>query len=121
MEFELKRLEPVLITIGGGKYPMRLTNRAAKELQEQWGVKYFELFERLTTDTIILDDVLDFLAVTLKSGGVNVSREMLDEIDIDAGFITHATDCIVALLDRTQRVQSAIDETDEPDEDKKKT
>jgi len=120
MEFELKRLEPVLICIGGGEYPMRLTNKAAKELQELWGVKYFELFQRFTGDGIDLDDMLDFLHITMKSGGVNVTREMLDEIDIDASFIAHATNCIVVLLDRTQKVEGILDDTTEPDGGKKK-
>ncbi|MCL2215767.1 MAG: gene transfer agent family protein [Defluviitaleaceae bacterium] len=120
MQFELKRLEPVFINIGGAEYPMRLTNKAAKELQELWGVKYFKLFERFTGYGIELDDMMDFLHITLKSGGVKVTREDLDEIDIDASIIAHATNCIITLLDRTQKVESVIDETDEPDTGKKK-
>jgi len=113
MEFELKRLEPVLIDIHGKEYPARMPNKAVKELCEMWGVKYFDLFDKLASGAFELNEVFDVLYVTLKSGGVNVTRDMFDDMDHDVNFVAEITPKIVELFDRTQKVESAI--ADEPE------
>ena len=121
MEFELKRQEPVYIAIQGKEYPARLTNRAVKELQELWKLGYFDIFDKFTGGTIEPEEIYDLLFVALKSGGVNIAREVFDDMDHDAYFIADVTPKILELFDRSQRVESVLDETTEPgDEDKKK-
>ena len=111
MELELKRLEPVLITIDGKEYPARMPNRAIKELAEMWGVKYFELFDKLASGSFELDEVFDVLYVTLKAGGVKVEREMFEDMDHDAFFIASVTSQIIELFDRTQKVENVLEDT----------
>ena len=111
MELELRRLEPVLINIHGREYPARMPNRAVKELTEMWGVKYFDLFEKLAGGAFELDEVLDVLYVTLKCGGVTgISREMFDDMDHDIEFVAEITPKITELFDRSQRVESVLED-----------
>jgi len=120
MELELKRLEPVMIAIQGKEYPARMPNRAMKELAEMWQIKYFGLFQKLATDTLELDEIFDVLFVTLKAGGVNVTRDMFEDMDHDAEFINTATLKIIELFDRSQKVESALEENELGNDDKKK-
>ena len=123
MELELKRLEPVYIKIQGKEYPARMPNRAIKELAEMWNVKYFDMFEKLAGGAFELDELMDALYVTLKCGGVTgITRAMFDDMDHDIEFVhVELTPKIVELFDRTQRVESALEENATGDGDKKKT
>jgi len=121
MDFELKRLDPVLIDIHGKEYPARMPNKAVKELCELWKVKYFDLFDKLASGAFELDEVFDVLYVTLKSGGVNIKRDMFDDMDHDINFVAEVTPKIVELFDRTQKVESETeDETEDKTEKKPK-
>jgi len=111
MEFELKRLEPVLIDICGKEYPARMPNKAIKELCEIWQIKYFDLFEKLAGGMFDLDEIFDVLYVILKSGGVNVERDMFgDDMEHDTELIGEIMTKISELFNRTQQVESAIEE-----------
>ena len=125
MELELIRLEPVLITIHGKEYPARMPNRAVKELSEMWGIKYFDLFEKLANGAFELDEIMDVLYVTLKSGGVtNISRDMFEDMDHDINFIAEVTTKITELFDRSQRVENMLEDSNGQginDKKKKKT
>lgn len=113
MEFELKRLEPVMISINGKEYPARMPNRAIKELCEMWGVKYFELFDRLAGDALELHEMLDVLYVTLKAGGVKLTRALFNDMEHDINFVSHITAKITELFDRTQSVENILEDTKE--------
>lgn len=121
MEFELKRLEPVYIDIHGKEYPARMPNRAVKELEEMWSVKYFELFEKLAGGAFELDEILDILYVALKCGGVtNITRDMFEDMDHDVNFIVEVTPKILELFDRTQKVENLLEDKDPEGGDGKK-
>jgi len=79
MKFEKKKIDPVMISIGGVEYPAKLTNRAMIELEEITGEVYTALFTRIETLTATLKDLQIILYVALKGGGVELTLEdMLD-------------------------------------------
>ena len=74
-----------------------------------WGVKYFDLFDKLAGGAFEIDEIFDCLFVTLKAGGVKgIKREMFDDMDHDAEFISVCASAIVELFDRTQIVESEL-------------
>lgn len=118
MDFNLKKLEPILVEIHEEKYPTRMTNRAVKELEEMWGIKYFALFDKIAGAGLEINEMIDVIYVTLKGGGVKVEREQLEDIEITAQFITHANDTIIKLFDNSQRIESILEDDKESDEEK---
>jgi len=120
LKFELKRLEPVYIEICGQEYPARLTNKAVKEILELWKVEYFEMFDRFASEGLKTDEIHDILYIVLKCGGVEIEREVFEELDHDPLFISSATAKILELFDRTQKVESVLEEEKDPEDDKKK-
>ena len=121
MEFNLKKLEPIWIELHGEEYPARMTNRAVKELTELWGIEYFDLFNKIAASGLSVDEILDVIFVTLKGGGIQLTREQLDDVEIDARFIEHANSKIIQLFDSSQRIVNVLeDDNEESEKDSKK-
>ena len=117
MKFELKRLEPVIITIQGKDYPAKLTHRAIIELEELTGMGHIEFLSKLEGATTNIKDIQLLLYVSLKGGGVDVTLDDLLDHDFT---ISDNTKLLTALAEVIDRAIGIDDETDQAPKKKQK-
>ena len=115
MKFELKRLEPVIITIQGKDYPAKLTHWSMMKLEELTGRNSFEFLSRIEGLATNIKDMHAFLYVALKGGGVDIAPDDLLELDFN---IIENTDIITALSELATR--AVVIDTDETEIEPKK-
>jgi hypothetical protein len=118
MQFKPSNLEPIAFNIGGAEYPARLPFRALAELEELSKMGFLTFFDRFTTGNFTSTDLLNILYVSLKHGGVEVTFEDLQDMDITQSVLNDVMTEIARLLNRTQKVVSQLQDHKKPDEKK---
>ena len=109
MKFEKRKLDPVLITLGGVEYPAKLTNRAMIELEDITGQSYTAFLEKVENGSAGILDVQTLLYAALKGGGVDLT---LDDM-LDADFSLFESADIMSklgdVLDRAVGIETDLD------------
>ena len=98
-----------MISIGGVKYPAKLTNRAMIELEDITGQSYTVFLQKVEDGSAGICDVQTLLYAALKGGGVDVT---LDDV-LDSDFSLFESADIMGklgdVLDRAIGIETDLD------------
>ena len=117
MKFVKSNLDPVEIEINGTKYLARLPFAALAELEELTGESFIQLFDKIDSGRMTVDELMKMLYVALKGGGVDITLPDLQENDFSLAAVHEMMNKIGQLLTRTMNVEPVTESSDS----KKKT
>jgi hypothetical protein len=123
MKFEKSKLEPIFLEMGGTKYPVKVTFNAMADFEEYFSKSYQQVLDKLLAQDLNTKELQFVLYTLLKTGGVELTLEDLDDADFTLDTLSVMTDALM----RANKVLSVITEIADgnkggsDEENKKKT